>query len=170
MKNSKTESKAMKLLPLSVALFVGGIAALLSWTPPADTPAPLPIPAPPPPPPAPKPSATPTPSSTPVPNPTQTTTPLPTTVNGTFTGSTIKTQFGPVQVQVTIVDNTITDVKALQFPNSGRSATISQQAIPTLIQQVYSAQSSNINGVSGASYTSQGFYDSLYSALTKAGL
>ena len=166
MKNSKTESKAMKLLPLTIALFAGGIAALLSWTPP-PTNAPI-VPVLPVPPVPPVPTTKPT--NTPTPKPTQTSTPVPAKVSGTFVGNTVNNQFGSVQVQVSIIDNTITDVTALKYPTGGGSSQISQQAIPELVQQVLLAQSSNINGVSGASYTSQSFYDSLYSALTKAGL
>ena len=112
-------------------------------------------------------STAPAPSSTPTPSSTTTSSSL---INGTFVGSDAKNQFGTVQVQVTIVDSKITDVTALKYPNSGRSQKISQNAIPILVQQTLTAQSSNIDGVSGASYTSQSFYDSLSSALKKAGL
>ena len=118
--------------------------------------------------PSPFPSSTPTATSTPTTVPT--TTPTSNAVNGTFVGSDSRNQFGSVQVQVTIVDNKITDVTALKYPTGGRSSQISQSAIPLLVQQTLTAQSSNIDGVSGASYTSQSFYDSLASALTKAGL
>ena len=92
-------------------------------------------------------------------------------VSGTFVGSTSQTRFGPVQVEVTISNGKITSAKALQYPNNDfRSQSISQQAIPYLIQETLAAQSSNIQGVGGASYTSQGWYDSLVSALAKAGM
>lgn len=102
--------------------------------------------------------------------PTPTPTPTKTSINGTFIGADSPNQFGSVQVQVTITNNKITDVTAIKYPNSGRSQQISQNAIPLLVQQTLTAQSSNIDGVSGASYTSQSFYDSLVSALAKAGL
>ena len=90
---------------------------------------------------------------------------------GTFTGATANTQFGPVQVQITVSNGKITAAKALQYPNRDfRSQSISQQAIPYLIQETLAANSSNIQGVGGASYTSQGWYDSLVSALAKAGM
>jgi len=90
---------------------------------------------------------------------------------GTFTGATANTQFGPVQVQITVSNGKITSAKALQYPNRDfRSKSISDQAIPYLIQETLAAQSSNIQGVGGASYTSQGWYDSLVSALAKAGM
>ena len=92
-------------------------------------------------------------------------------VNGTFAGVTNQTRFGPVQVQITVSNGKITAVKALQYPNGdGRSASISQQAIPYLVSQTLAAQSDQISGVGGASYTSYGFYISLQSALKKAGL
>ena len=91
--------------------------------------------------------------------------------SGTFTGATSNTQFGPVQVQITVSNGKITAAKALQFPNRDfRSQSISSQAIPYLVQETLAASSSNIQGVGGASYTSQGWYDSLVSALAKAGM
>jgi len=91
--------------------------------------------------------------------------------SGTFIGATQQTRFGPVQVQITLSNGKITAAKALQFPNNDfRSQQISQQAIPYLVQETLAANSANIQGVGGASYTSQGWYDSLVSALAKAGL
>jgi uncharacterized protein with FMN-binding domain len=91
--------------------------------------------------------------------------------SGTFTGSTQQTRFGPVQVEITVSNGKITAAKALQYPNNDfRSQQISQQAIPYLVQETLAAQSANIQGVGGASYTSQGWYDSLVSALAKAGM
>ena len=107
---------------------------------------------------------TPTPAATP-------TKAAPSGISGTFAGATNQTRFGPVQVQITVSNGKITAVKALQYPNGdGRSASISQQAIPFLVQQTLTAQSDQISGVGGASYTSYGFYISLQSALKKAGL
>jgi uncharacterized protein with FMN-binding domain len=92
-------------------------------------------------------------------------------VSGTFDGSVSQTRFGNVQVQITVSNGKITAAKALQFPNQDfRSQSISSQAIPYLVQETLAAQSSNIQGVGGASYTSQGWYDSLVSALAKAGM
>ena len=91
--------------------------------------------------------------------------------SGTFTGSTQQTRFGPVQVEITVSNGKITAARALQYPNNDfRSQQISQQAIPYLVQETLAAQSANIQGVGGASYTSQGWYDSLVSALAKAGM
>ncbi len=91
--------------------------------------------------------------------------------SGTFVGATSQTRWGPVQVQITLANGKITAAKALQSPSSDpQSASISQQAIPYLVAETLKANSSNIQGVGGASYTSQGWYDSLVSALAKAGL
>ena len=90
---------------------------------------------------------------------------------GTFVGATQQTRFGPVQVEITVANGKITAAKALQYPNNDfRSQSISQQAIPYLVQETLAANSANIQGVGGASYTSQGWYDSLVSALAKAGM
>jgi uncharacterized protein with FMN-binding domain len=91
--------------------------------------------------------------------------------SGTFVGATQQTRFGPVQVEITLANGKITEAKALQYPNNDfRSQSISQQAIPYLVQETLAANSANIQGVGGASYTSQGWYDSLVSALAKAGM
>ena len=98
-------------------------------------------------------------------------TPKATTISGTFTGDSAETRYGPVQVQVTIVNNKITAVSALTYPTeSFRDQQINSQAIPLLQEETLAAQSANIQGVGGASYTSQGWADSLQSALSKAGL
>ncbi|MDR6171516.1 MULTISPECIES: FMN-binding protein [unclassified Curtobacterium] len=90
---------------------------------------------------------------------------------GTFTGDTTQTRYGPVQVQITVAKGTITDVTALQLTNSdGRSVQISQQAAPILRQEALQAQSAQIQSVSGATFTSEGYTTSLQSAIDKAGL
>lgn len=97
----------------------------------------------------------------------------PGTATGTSTvaGNTAQTQWGPVQVEITLTAGTITSVRALQFPNGDRrSQSISQQAIPYLIQQTLTTRSANVVGVSGASYTSDGWRRSLASARLKAGI
>ena len=112
-------------------------------------------------------ATTPSPASTPTP----VSTPKPAGVSGTFTGANGNTQFGPVQVQITVVNGKITNAIALTYPTgSFRDQQINQQAIPYLIQETLAAQSANIQGVGGASYTSQGWVNSLQSALAKAGL
>jgi uncharacterized protein with FMN-binding domain len=90
-------------------------------------------------------------------------------VNGTFTGPSIFVQYGNVQVQITVVNGRITDAKAVVAP-SGKNDRYTNMAVPVLKKQTLAAQSANIQGVSGASYTSYGWYTSLQGALTKAGL
>ncbi|MCO5973485.1 FMN-binding protein [Actinoallomurus soli] len=88
----------------------------------------------------------------------------------TVTGSTIDTRWGPVQVQVTLKDGKITKVQALQLPSGNRrDLEINNFAVPQLYQETLSAQSAQIDAVSGATYTSQGYIQSLQSALDKAG-
>jgi uncharacterized protein with FMN-binding domain len=107
-------------------------------------------------------SATPTPVA-PVPVPSAK------SVNGSFTGSAVNVGYGTVQVKITVVNGKITDAQAVQAPN-GRSDRWSKMSVPILRQQTLDAQSAQITGVSGASYTSSGWYTSLTSALKQAGL
>ncbi|MDX3711925.1 FMN-binding protein [Streptomyces europaeiscabiei] len=86
-----------------------------------------------------------------------------------LTGSAIKTDYGPVQVRVTVIDGKITGAEALQQPTGGRSTQISGTAIPQLNQNAVSAGSADIDAVSGATYTSGGYKQSLQSALDQAG-
>lgn len=91
--------------------------------------------------------------------------------DGTYAGQTAQTQYGPVQVQITVSGGKLTDVTALQLTNDGgRSVQISQQAAPILRQEALQAQSAQIQAVSGATYTSEGYVTSLQSALDQAGL
>ena len=88
----------------------------------------------------------------------------------TVTGSAVDVGYGIVQVQAVIKGGKLTDVQAVSLPNNdGHSARISEQAFPMLVQQAIAAQSANISGIGGASYTSYGFQQSLSSALSKAG-
>jgi len=88
----------------------------------------------------------------------------------TATGSTVDVGYGLVQVQATLQGGRIVDIQALALPqNDGHSARISQQAFPMLVQQAIAAQSSQIAGISGASYTSSGFAESLKAALLSVG-
>ena len=91
--------------------------------------------------------------------------------SGTFLGAAYQTRYGAVQVSVTVKNGKITKVTAPVYPvESFRDQQINAQAIPLLEQEVIAAQSSNINNITAASFTSQGFYSSLVSALSKAGL
>ena len=87
------------------------------------------------------------------------------------TGSSVGTQYGPVQVQVTVANKKITAVTVLRYPTStGRDQQINSYAIPVLKSETLSAQNANIDMVSGATYTSLGYIKSLQSALDQAGL
>lgn len=92
--------------------------------------------------------------------------------SGVFAGNTINTRWGPVQVEITVKDGVIVAAKALRFPSGDqRSLSISQQAIPYLVEQTLGVVSaSGVQGVSRASYTSDGWRSSLQSALKKAGI
>jgi uncharacterized protein with FMN-binding domain len=90
-------------------------------------------------------------------------------VNGTFSGPSINVNYGNVQVQITVKDGKIVDATALQAP-SGRNDRWTNMALPILKKQTLAAQSASIQGASGASYTSYGWYTSLQGALAKAGL
>lgn len=88
----------------------------------------------------------------------------------TATGDAIDVRWGNVQVTVTLTDGRITDIASVQLPDGdGHSARISERAWPELVQQALEAQSSQIAGVSGASYTTYGFEQSLKSALLALG-
>jgi uncharacterized protein with FMN-binding domain len=91
-------------------------------------------------------------------------------VSGTATGDAIDTQYGPVQVRVTVKDGKITAIQGLVLTgNDPRSTQISSFAEPTLKQEALSAQSADIDAVSGATFTSAGYAQSLQSALDKLG-
>jgi len=92
--------------------------------------------------------------------------PATTPVTKQYTGSVASTQYGNVQVQITVSGGRMTDVQALQLPSDyARSQQISDYAGPKLRQEALDAQSANIDTVSGATYTSDGYRQSLQSAL-----
>ena len=89
----------------------------------------------------------------------------------TYTGDTVQTQWGPVQVRITVTGGTITDVTAVQYPSGNpRDQEINAYALPVLHDSVLNAQSARIDMVSGATVTSQGYLGSLQSALDQANL
>lgn len=89
----------------------------------------------------------------------------------TITGAAADTRWGPVQVQITVTKGAVTAVTAIVYPqNNQRDVEINQFAIPQLDQEATAAKSSNIDFVSGATFTSQGYVQSLQSALDQAGL
>jgi uncharacterized protein with FMN-binding domain len=84
----------------------------------------------------------------------------------TLSGSVVQTRFGPIQVQITVEGSKITAVQELQSPSDDRrSESINQQAAPILEQEVLASQSASIDTVSGATYTSDGYKQSLQSAI-----
>jgi uncharacterized protein with FMN-binding domain len=86
-------------------------------------------------------------------------------VNGTVA----RTRWGPVQVQVRISGGKITDVTTLQIPNGNRTDDeINSYAVPQLRQEVLDAQGADIDTVSGATVTSDGYRESLQAALDAA--
>ena len=88
--------------------------------------------------------------------------------SGTFVGDPSSMRYGTVQVQITINGGKITDAQAVRVP-TGENQRYTDRAIPIMRQNTLAAQSSNITGVSGASYTAYAWYVSLQSALKKAG-
>ena len=87
----------------------------------------------------------------------------------TVDGAVEQTPYGPIQVQLTYTGTRITAVTELQAPNDrGRSVEINAQAAPILEQEVLSSQSAKIDTVSGATYTSDGYAQSVQSAIDKS--
>ena len=87
----------------------------------------------------------------------------------TFTGDAVTMRYGIVQVKITVQGGKIVDAQAVQAP-TGSNDRYTQKAVPVLRERTIAAQSANIQGVSGASFTSYGWYTSLASAIAKAGL
>jgi uncharacterized protein with FMN-binding domain len=109
-------------------------------------------------------------TSTSKPSGSTTSTSAPPAGNRTVDGPVVTTDFGNVQVRVTLQGTKIVDVQALELPSDrSRSVRISQYAGPLLRQEALQAQSANIDLVSGASYTSDGYAQSLQAALDQAG-
>jgi uncharacterized protein with FMN-binding domain len=88
--------------------------------------------------------------------------------SGTVTGEVVKTQYGPVQVRLTMSGGKITKADAVQAPKGGLSDQKTAMAVPKLNQEAVAAQSAQVDAVSGATYTSGGYKKSLQSAIDKA--
>jgi uncharacterized protein with FMN-binding domain len=109
-----------------------------------------------------------------------TATPAPTAASGptaaiagrrTVDGAVVGTRFGSVQVEVTLDGTTIVDVAAIQLPAGDRRTNqISAYVEPILRSEALQAQSANIDGISGATYTSNAYARSLQAALDSAGI
>ncbi|OZB89307.1 MAG: hypothetical protein B7X41_03505 [Microbacterium sp. 14-71-5] len=129
------------------------------------------------------PTQRPSPTATPTASPTRTTAPAPAPkpaapapappppapVTTVVVGSTVQTRYGPVQVQVTFTGTAITAAQALQAPSGGYSSQVSSFSIPVLSREAVAAGSANIAAVSGASYTSAGYQQSLQYAIDHRG-
>ncbi len=123
-------------------------------------------------------SSTPTPSggssSTPTPSggsSSSSSSPAQSSAAKTYAGDAIGTQYGDVQVQITVKGGKITASQVLQVPwNDNRDQEINSYAVPILNQEAVSSQSSKIDMVSGATYTSDGYIQSLQSAIDQAHL
>ncbi|GGS72733.1 FMN-binding protein [Streptomyces cinerochromogenes] len=87
----------------------------------------------------------------------------------TVTGKAVQTQYGPVQVRITVSGRKITEAEAVQAPKGGLSDQKTRLAVPKLNQEAVTAGSADIDAVSGATYTSTGYRQSLQSALDQAG-
>jgi uncharacterized protein with FMN-binding domain len=87
----------------------------------------------------------------------------------TFTGDPITMRYGIVQVKITVQGGKIIDAQAVKVP-TGSNDRYTQMSVPVLRERTLAAQSANIQAVSGASFTSYGWYTSLASAIAKAGL
>ena len=93
------------------------------------------------------------------------------TTSASYTGTAVRTRYGIVQVKVAVAGSKITNVSFVQLTAfDGRSEQINSNAAPILLQETLSAQSAKIDTVSGATYTSNGYEQSLQSALDQAGI
>ncbi len=102
----------------------------------------------------------------PTPTPDATRTPKPTPSTQVIDGKVVNTRYGPIQVEITVKNGKLTDVQALQLPYDRQySQEISQYVEPYLRREALQAQSANIDLISGATYTSDGYARSLQSAL-----
>jgi uncharacterized protein with FMN-binding domain len=89
----------------------------------------------------------------------------------TYTGEAADTEWGPVQVQITVTNGKITAAQTTQVPdNNRRDQEINSYAVPILNQEALQAQSAKIDAISGATVTSDGYIQSLQSAIDQANL
>jgi uncharacterized protein with FMN-binding domain len=117
----------------------------------------------------PTPVATPTPTPAPTPAPVVAVKPVGQYTDGSYTGSSANAYYGTVQVKAVVSGGKLADVQFLQYPSDrSTSRYINSQAMPLLTQEAISAQNAQVNGVSGATFTSQAFIQSLTSALSQA--
>lgn len=92
-----------------------------------------------------------------------------TAADGTYTGGAAQTRWGPVQVEITVEQGSISSAQAVQYPDDNpRDQAINAYAVPQLNSEVIAAQSAQIDMVSGATVTSQGYLASLQDAIDQA--
>ena len=117
------------------------------------------------------PSVTASPATSPAPAPTQTTTPAPPPPQ-TATGADITYKWGDLAVQVTVSDKRVVAAQMAKLNNNGvaHSVELENMAVPQLLQQAVAAGNANIQGVTGATYTTDAFKQSFESALQQLGL
>jgi len=110
-------------------------------------------------------------AATPAPSSSSSSTTTASSGSGTYDGSVEQTRWGPVQVRITVANGKITDVEATTYPDGNqRDIEINDRALPILHDEVLAAQSADINTVSGATVTSDGYITSLQAALDAAHL
>lgn len=94
----------------------------------------------------------------------------PTVADGTYDGAVINTRYGTVQVQAVISGGAIADVIAVKLTDADRrSVAISAQVAPMVHDEVLAAQSAHVSNISGGTYTTQAYLQSLQAALDSAG-
>lgn len=108
------------------------------------------------------------PTATPSASPTTSTSP--TSSTRTVNGQAVSTRYGEIQVQVVVSGSKVVKATAIAYSTNGRDGEINAYAIPVLQQETVAAQSASIDTVSGATFTSQGYVQSLQSALDAAHL
>jgi uncharacterized protein with FMN-binding domain len=118
-------------------------------------------------------NAPPAPTAVPTAEPTPTSAPAVAAANGlkdgTFDGPPVDVRWGLVQVEATIQGGKLTNVQFLQYPSDRRtSQRINSQVVPWLQQEAMQAQSANVDLITGATLTSEGFAESLQAALDRA--
>ncbi|WP_459524369.1 FMN-binding protein [Leuconostoc lactis] len=90
--------------------------------------------------------------------------------DGTYLGTDASYQYGAIQVQITVANGKITQVKTVKYPtDSHRTAAINAQALPVYEKSAVSAQSAHFSNISGATETWHGFQVSLKNALSQVG-
>lgn len=91
-------------------------------------------------------------------------------VTATYTGTAYPTRWGSIQLAATVTDGVLTDITFVSLPTDSRSARINEFAAPALVEEALTIQSADVDTISGATWTSEGFRYSLQSILEQSGL